>query len=133
MVWNDERKTMLMRQITSMGVASFLTCRSNKKADKSGRGAVKYDRRATWVGPDGIITLLQTTDAFKGAVWPESEDGVLTWVIRELDRHKHLFTPGMEQAEPAEAGTAGTKDDEFTEYQSVRQASHPSPHNLRPL
>ena len=29
MVWNDERKTMLMRQITSMGVSSFLTCRSN--------------------------------------------------------------------------------------------------------
>eukprot|EP00964_Phaeocystis_antarctica_P107612 scaffold72296_cov18-Phaeocystis_antarctica.AAC.1 len=41
--------------------------------------------------------------------------------------------PGMEQGEPAEAGTSGTKDEEFTEYQQVRQASHPSPHNLRPL
>ena len=66
-------------------------------------------------------------------MWPDNEDDVLTWVIRELERHKHLFTPGMEQAEPAKAGTAGTKDEEFTEYQQVREASHPSPHTLRPL
>jgi len=132
MQWTAERKILLFTQITASGVVSFMTCRGNKRADKSGRGAIKYDRRETWNGANGIITMLKTHDAFKGAVWPDTEEGVLQWVCRELDRNKHLFTAGLEQAEPAEAGTNGTKDEEFTEYQSVRQASHPSPHNLHP-
>ena len=47
-------------------------------------------------------------------MWPDTEEGVINWVIRAFDRCKHLFTPGMEQAEPADPGTVGTKDKDFT-------------------
>ena len=72
----------------------------------------------------------------KGVVWnPERKIMLLTDYVDGHQPLHDLPQPGWSRLSllrPAPA-TAGTKDDEFTEYQSVRQASHPSPHNLRPL
>jgi len=120
MDWNqNNRKEMLMAQIVSAGPKAFLTNRANLPP-KGSQAALKYDRKSVWVNPkDGIITMLKSTTEFQGALWPSDEEGVFKFVERELKAHRHLFTQGMEQQEPAAAGTTGTKDETFTSYHQV--------------
>ena len=62
MVWTDEkRKIMLMTQIVSKGASFFLSCFLLLRKVKAGHGGIKYDRRKTWNGTNGILTMLKTT------------------------------------------------------------------------
>ena len=123
MDWNkNNRKEMLFSQIVNAGPKAFLTNRANLPA-KGSQAALKYDRKGVWLNPkDGIISMLKSTTEFQDALWPTDEDGVIKYVERELNAHKHLYTQGMEQAEPAAGGTTGTKDESFTSYQQVVRA-----------
>ena len=70
-----------------------------------------------WAGtPGGIITTLKSdyAELFKGVRWPSTQS-VINHVTHKnsglLAKHKHLYTSGLEQQEPAQGGTEGTKDE----------------------
>ncbi|KAL1529507.1 hypothetical protein AB1Y20_000453 [Prymnesium parvum] len=107
MRWTRELDTVLLRQILSTGVDAFMTSRHNTKNKK-------YDQSKTWQGPGGIIPTLQEAQEFKGLKLPTYQS-IINHVTCAphglLSKYSHLFTPGKEQAEPAPAGTEGTKDE----------------------
>ena len=117
----NNRKEMLFEQITVKGVDAFLTYKANIKPDKNGKGGKTFNKKDVWENPDdGIMTMLKQASQFEGVPWPKDFQGVVNYVDRVLKHNKHLFTPGMEQAEPAAAGTKQTKDEELTAWQQVR-------------
>ena len=116
------RREILFAQILSVGVKAFLTNRANIQSLK-GKGGVTYNRKELWekeimpyIDPDKV-------EEFKGAPLPDHQ-GIMNYIDRELNANKHLYEPGKEQAEPAEAGTSGTKNEEFTDWHRVRVASY---------
>jgi hypothetical protein len=115
------RMELLLTQISSKGEESFLTHKANVKEDKvRGIKARTYCQKEVWTNTtDGILTLLAKDDAFKGCKWPKDHQSVLQSVERYLVQHKHLYTEGLEQAEPAEGGTEGTKDETLTPLQQI--------------
>ena len=121
MNWDiNHRKELLFSQIIVAGVKAFLTNRANVKPDARGKGGQTYEKKIIWENPtDGIITMLKKSDAFLDAVWPSDLQATINYVDRVVDRNKHLYTSGMEQAEPADAGTEGTKDENLTDWQKV--------------
>ena len=44
-----------------------------------------------------------------------THDSLVQTVGRLLERNAHLYTSGREQAEPADAGTDGTKDENLSD------------------
>ena len=112
----NERKELLFTQIVGSDVNPFLTNRANIKPDKFGRGGVSYEKKELW--ETKILPTLSKDDAFAGVTMPEYQ-AVLNFVDRVVKANKHLYTSGLEQAEPAAAGTEGTKDETFTAYQQV--------------
>ena len=108
MVWNRERDIALLAQISSKGVAAFATAKANGKDGK------KFNQAEAWTNPeDGILTLLAKHEAFEGVHFSAYQSVInhVTGSEGLLKKHRHLFTEGMEQNEPAAAGTTGTKDE----------------------
>jgi len=116
------RDEALFAQIIHVGQDVFLNSHANLKADKHGKGGVTYDQKAVWTNTDdGILTMLAKHPAFAGATLP-SYNSVINHVGTVLAKKEHacLFKPGMEQAEPADAGTEGTKDErQLTTFQQA--------------
>ncbi|KAL1526694.1 hypothetical protein AB1Y20_015395 [Prymnesium parvum] len=105
--WARERDIALLRQIVFIGLPAFLTTRHNTKAKK-------YDQSKIWAGDAGILTLLSQVECFNGVRLPGYQsviNHVTAPVSGLLAKYSHLYKPGQEQAEPAEAGTEGTKDE----------------------
>ena len=124
MDWSKNgRNELLFAQVIDAGVPAFLTNRANIKPDKDGKGGVAYDRKALW--ENKILPPLKKAEEFNGATWPDTQ-GVFNFVDRVLSANKHLYTEGMEQAEPAEAGTEGTKDESLTSWQQVHACLAPT-------
>lgn len=113
----NKRKEMLFQQIIGVGAVSFLTNRANINPDPAGKGGVQYDKKSTW--NKKILEPLKQAAEFAGAKWPEDHQAVLNYVERIMKANKHLYTPGEEQNEPAAAGTEGTKDEKFSDWQKV--------------
>ena len=108
MVWNRERDIALLAQISSKGVAAFATAKANGKDGK------KYNQAEAWSNAeDGILTLLAQHEAFAGVHFSAMQSVINHVTGNEglLKKYRHLYTEGMEQNEPAAAGTTGTKDE----------------------
>jgi hypothetical protein len=102
------RKEMLFSQIISAEPNPVLTNQANIKPDpRTGKGGVMYDKKKVWV--EQIIKPLMEADEFKGATWPADHQAVINVVDRIVKANRHLFKAGMEQAEPAAAGTDGKR------------------------
>jgi len=114
MKWDvDDRAVIMLRQVSFSGTRAWLTLHANVK----GSAEHQYNRKEEW---KTITTLLKSSEAFKTFAWPNDEQAIIQWIDRQLKLFKHLWTPGMEQNEPAEAGTEGTKDETaLTEFQQV--------------
>ena len=108
-----KRFEAVLSQIISAGVSAFLTHKANVKGDtKLGIDEKVYCQEAVWTNEkNGIITMLKRHESFDGCVFPKGYASVLQAVDRLLEQRKHLYTSGMEQAEPAAAGTEETKDE----------------------
>ena len=105
------RLEALFSQVISAGQKAFLSSDANLPATKD-KPEEKYCIKDAWTNAqDGIMTMLKKHENFVGAPWPMTHDSLLNTVKRTLEKHKHLYTQGMEQAEPADAGTEGTKDE----------------------
>ena len=111
------RKELLFAQILGTTPNAFISNRANIKPGKDGKGGVSYDKKDLW--QENILKQLSTATEFEGAAMPEYQS-VLNFVERIVKANKHLYKAGMEQAEPADAGTEGTKDEQFTAWQQVR-------------
>lgn len=117
MEWEKNgRNERLFEQIIDVGVSAFLTNRANIPPDRHGRGGASYDKKAVW--EKKIMPPLREAAEFADAVWPDYQ-AMLNYVECVLKNNRHLYTQGMEQAEPAAAGTEGTKDETFTSWQQV--------------
>ena len=127
MKWTPGRLMLLFAQIIGVGVRAFLTKAANIKEDRHGKGGVSYDQKKVWL--EEIIGPLKPAPEFKDAAWPESHQCIISTVQRHLKKNDHLWTPGKEQAEPAPAGSEGTKDEELTEFQQAHLflLAHPPP------
>jgi len=114
MKWDvDDRAVIMLRQVSFSGTRAWLTLHANVK----GSAEHQYNRKEEW---KTITTLLKSSEAFKTFAWPNDEQAIIQWIDRQLKLFKHLWTPGMEQNEPAEAGTEGTKDETaLTEFQQL--------------
>ena len=84
----------------------------------AGKGGASYDKKKVWI--EEIIKPLKGLQEFEGADWPSEHQGVINFVERVVKANTHLFKPGGEQAEPAEPGTEGTKDERLTPFQQAR-------------
>ena len=105
--WTEARNIALLAQIVVKGVAAFVTSKANSK-EKT------YNQAEAWANEeDGIIPLLWQHPEFAGVQQPAMQSVInhVTAADGLLKKYKHLYTPGMEQAEPAAAGTTGTKDE----------------------
>ena len=103
----------MLRQISFSGTKAWLTLHANVK----GSTEHQYNRKEEW---KTILALVKTSEAFKNFAWPNGEQAIIQWVERQIRKYKHLWTAGMEQNEPAEAGTEGTKcEAALTELQQV--------------
>ena len=115
--WTEARDLALLVQIIAKGVTAFVTSRANTKEKKT------YNQMEAWTNSeDGILTLLAQHPEFAGVQMPAFQSVInhVTAADGLLKKHKHLYTPGMEQAEPAAAGTTGTKDEsELTELENA--------------
>ena len=124
MDWDvNKRKELLFQQIIGVGAKAFLTNRANIKPNNDGTGGVQYDKKNIW--NEKILEPLKKAAEFAGAVWPIDHQGVLNYVERIISKSKHLYTSGEEQNEPAEAGTEGTKDEKFSDWQKVSRPRAP--------
>mmetsp|Transcript_40463 Transcript_40463/g.100446 ORF Transcript_40463/g.100446 Transcript_40463/m.100446 type:complete len:250 (+) Transcript_40463:63-812(+) len=105
--WTRERDVALLRQIVFTGIPAFLTARHSTKT-------TKYDQSKIWTGEGGIIPRLSEVECFEGVRMPGYQS-VINHVTAPasglLAKYSHLYMPGQEQAEPAEAGTEGTKNE----------------------
>lgn len=118
MDWNvNERKELLFSQVIGVGPKAFISNRANIKPDKDGKGGALYDKKLVW--ETEIIGKLKTVENFKDARWPADHQGALNFVERVVKANDHLYKQGKEQAEPAAAGTEGTKDERFSPWQQA--------------
>ena len=118
--WTDPKIMLpILTQIISVGEVAFMTQEANVKANPTlGIEAQTYNQKDVWLNKtSGIITLLKHPEfgPLKHVPWPDNHAAVLQAVARYVNSHAHLHTPGQEQAEPAAAGTAGTKDEVYGE------------------
>jgi len=127
MTWSASMDTALLAQVILTGVKAFVTSKANTAKMKPEE---KWNQEHAWTNEeDGILPMLWQGDAeFKKFKMP-AYGSVLNHLTAKktglFDKHKHLFTPGMEQAEPAEAGTEETKDEApLTDMQSALIECH---------
>lgn len=114
----------ILTQILAAGIDAFMTQKANIKANATlGIAARTYNQKDVWMkAPDGIIPCLQRhpLKLFANVIWPqEAHTALLQAVNRYLAVNRNLYTEGMEQAEDAEAGTTGTKDESLTTLQQA--------------
>ncbi|KAL1529663.1 hypothetical protein AB1Y20_000604 [Prymnesium parvum] len=114
--WTKERDIALLGQIVKVGKSAFeLTNRGGGKS-KDGKSK-QLTQEQIWTGPDGIVSVLKRDYAhlFQGVKWPSTQS-VINHVTHKqsglIFKFMHLYTSGMEQSEPAAAGTEGTMKDE---------------------
>mmetsp|Transcript_2695 Transcript_2695/g.5626 ORF Transcript_2695/g.5626 Transcript_2695/m.5626 type:complete len:390 (+) Transcript_2695:14-1183(+) len=111
--WTRARDIALLGQIAKKGKVAFETKRGGAKTKD---GTKIPTQEQVWAGPNGIIPVLKAEygELFKGVKWPSTQS-VINHVTHKqsglLFKYKHLYTEGMEQSEPAAAGTEGTKDE----------------------
>ena len=112
------RGELIFQQVIGVGVKAFMTDRANIKPGRDGKGGVQYNKKEVW--DKEILPPLKAAEEFKGAAWPADHQSVLSWVERTVKKNSHLYKSGQEQAEPADAGTEGTKDERpLTPFQQV--------------
>ncbi|KAL1505055.1 hypothetical protein AB1Y20_000129 [Prymnesium parvum] len=111
--WTKERDIALLGQIVKVGKAAFET---NRGGGKSKDGNKQLTQEQIWAGPGGIVSVLKQDygHLFQGVKWPSTQS-VINHITHKqsglIFKFKHLYTSGMEQSEPAEGGTEGTKDE----------------------
>ncbi|KAL1523416.1 hypothetical protein AB1Y20_018356 [Prymnesium parvum] len=90
--WTKERDIALLGQIVKVGKAAFETNRGGGKS-KDGNKQLTQEQGVKWPSTQSVINHI--THKQSGLIF----------------KFKHLYTSGMEQSEPAEGGTEGTKDE----------------------
>ena len=107
--WADPQlMEAILTQIIAVGKVAFMTSKANLKPNATtGTAGVQYNQKEVWTNErDGIITMLKKhpQKLFENVTWAkEPHVALLQAVERYLNANAHLYTPGMEQAEPAAA------------------------------